>query len=91
MLFIDGFSCWAGRGLRVHLLRPDSQEQHYMATLTFEVTNNEIECEALVARLFIVATIGATVVEARSGSQVVVNQVLGLYATKEEKLKKYLA
>lgn len=61
-----------------------------MATMAFKVTNNEVEYEALVAGLSIAAKMGATEVEVKSYSQIVVNQVLGLYATKGEKLKKYL-
>ncbi|XP_042962726.1 uncharacterized protein LOC122297003 [Carya illinoinensis] len=90
ILFIDGLSCRVGGGLGIHLLSPDGQEWYYMVTLAFKVMNNEVEYEALITGLSVAAQIGATEVEARSDSQVVVNQVLGLYATKGEKLKKYL-
>ncbi|XP_042944500.1 uncharacterized protein LOC122278373 [Carya illinoinensis] len=62
-----------------------------MLTLAFKVMNNEAEYETLIAGLSVSAQIGATEVDARSDSQVVVNQVLGVYAAKGEKLKKYLA
>ncbi|XP_042974620.1 uncharacterized protein LOC122306253 [Carya illinoinensis] len=91
VLFIDDSSCSEGGGLGVHLLSPDSQGRYYMATLAFKVTNNETEYEALIAGLSVASQMRVTEVEARSDSQVVVNQVLGLYATKCEKLKKYLA
>lgn len=46
--------------------------------------------KALVAGLSIVEALGATKVELVADLQVVVNQVLGVYTTKDEKLKKYL-
>ncbi|XP_042962729.1 uncharacterized protein LOC122297007 [Carya illinoinensis] len=90
ILFIDGSSYRLGGGLGIHLLSPDGQKWYYMVTLAFKIMNNEAEYEALIAGLSVAAQIGATEVEARLDSQVVVNQVLGLYATKGEKLRKYL-
>ncbi|XP_042944810.1 uncharacterized protein LOC122278690 [Carya illinoinensis] len=88
VLFIDGSSCREGGGLGVHLLSTNGKGRHYMATLAFKVTNNE----ALIAGLFVAAQMGVKEIEARSDSQVVVNQVLGLYATKEwgSKIMEYL-
>ncbi|XP_042944673.1 uncharacterized protein K02A2.6-like [Carya illinoinensis] len=62
-----------------------------MVTLTFKMMNNEAKYEALIAGLSVATQIGATEVDARSDSQVVVNQVLGVYAAKVKKLKKHLA
>lgn len=72
------------------MVSPDGQERHYKATLTFKTTNNEAEYEALVAGLLIATTLGVTEVDVKSDSEVMVNGLLGLYATKDEKLKKYL-
>lgn len=59
-----------------------------MAKLTFRTTNNEAEYEALGMRLSIVKLLGATKVEVKVESQVVVNQVSGEYTAKCKKLKK---
>lgn len=59
-----------------------------MATMTFRVTNNEVEYGVLMVGLTIAAEIGVTEVETKADSQVIMNQVLGLYATKDKKLKK---
>ncbi|XP_042942589.1 uncharacterized protein LOC122276744 [Carya illinoinensis] len=91
VLFIHGSSCRIGGGQGIHLLSPDGRERYYMVTLAFKVTNNEVEYEALIAGLSVATLIGAIEVDTRSDSQVVVNQVLGLYIAKGEKLKKYLA
>ncbi|XP_042964601.1 uncharacterized protein LOC122298813 [Carya illinoinensis] len=58
VLFIDVSSCREGGGLGIHLLSPDGQGRHYMATLTFKVTNNETEYEALIVGLSVVARMG---------------------------------
>lgn len=59
-----------------------------MATLAFKTTNNEVKYKALVARLSAAKVLGATEVEVNSNLQMVVNQVLGMYVTKGENLKK---
>ena len=53
-----------------------------MVKLAFKTTNNEAKYEALLAGLSMAEALGATEVEVKSNSQVVVNQVLGTYATK---------
>lgn len=60
-----------------------------MASLTFKVTNNEVEYETFVVGLSVAQQMGVTEVEVKADLQVVVNQVLGSYATKGDKLKKY--
>ncbi|XP_042980030.1 uncharacterized protein LOC122310215 [Carya illinoinensis] len=80
-----------GGGMGIHLLSPDGQEWYYMVTLAFKVTNNKAEYEAWIAGLYVATQIGAAEVDTRSNSQVVVNQVLGVYTAKGEKLKNYLA
>lgn len=74
----------------MHLMDSDKQEHYCMAILTFKVMNNKPEYETLVAGLSIAAEIEATELETKTDSQMVVNQVLGQYATKSEKLKNYL-
>lgn len=44
----------------------------------------------LVARLGIDSKIGVTELKTKANSQMVMNQMLGVYATKGEKLSKYL-
>lgn len=75
----------------MYLINPDGQEHYYMVTLTFKVIKNEAEYEALMTGLRVAHQMGVTELEVKGDSQLVVNQVLGLYATKGEKMKKYLA
>ena len=56
----------------------------------FTTTNNEAEYEALVGRLNLAKTAGATSVVIHCDSQVITNQVNGDYECKGERMKKYL-
>ncbi|KAF5463927.1 hypothetical protein F2P56_014050 [Juglans regia] len=66
------------------------EEHNYAIKLGFKTTNNKAEYEALLARMIVARSLGATEVEVRANSQVVVSQVTGQFAIKGEKLKKYL-
>lgn len=61
-----------------------------MAKLLLKATNNEVECEALIVGLSFARALGATEVEIKTDSQVVINQIVEAYAARGEKLKKYL-
>lgn len=61
-----------------------------MVKLTFRTTNNEAEYEALMVGLSIEKALRATKVKVKADSQVVVNQVLGVYTTRGVNLENYL-
>ena len=61
-----------------------------MVHLDFPTTNNEVEYEAFVARLDLAKAIGATRVVLYCDSQVVTNQVNGVYECRGERMKRYL-
>ncbi|XP_041025415.1 14.7 kDa ribonuclease H-like protein [Juglans microcarpa x Juglans regia] len=77
-------------GVGVHIVTESGEELNYEIKLSFKDTNNEAEYEALLEGLTVARSLGATEVEKRADSQVVVSQVTGRFATKGEKLKKYL-
>ena len=56
----------------------------------FPITNNEIEYEALVARLNLAKAAGAKNVVVHCDSQVVTSQINGGYECKNERMKRYL-
>lgn len=62
----------------------------YATKLDFVTTNNEAEYEAILARLSIAREMGATNVEIRSDSQVVVGQIRGDFTAQGERMIKYL-
>ena len=53
------------------------------------MTNNEAEYEALIARIELAKTLGANRFVARIDSQLVANQVNGIYPVKDNLLAKY--
>ena len=72
------------------LCSPERDEIECMVHLDFQMTNNETEYEALVARLNLARAAGATSVVIYCDSQVVTSQVNGDFECKGEKMKKYL-
>lgn len=60
ILFMDSSSCQIGGGLGVYLTSSNGQEHYCMATLTFKVTNNEVEYETLVTRLRVAHLMGVS-------------------------------
>jgi ribonuclease HI len=58
--------------------------------LEYATTNNEAEYEALLARLKMAKTLGATELDVHNNSQLVVGQVNGDYEAKEERMLQYL-
>ncbi|XP_041003985.1 uncharacterized protein Mb2253c-like [Juglans microcarpa x Juglans regia] len=89
-VFVGGSSCRTKGGVGVHIIGDSRHEHHYMVKLTAKTTNNEAKYEALVAGLSIAEALGVTEVKVKVDSQVVVNQVLGVYKMKSKNLKKYL-
>jgi ribonuclease HI len=72
------------------LLNPEGQNFQFSIKLDFITTNNEAEYEAVIAGLSISREVGATNVEIRSDSQVVVGQVQGQFDTQEVRMSRYL-
>lgn len=78
-------------GERLILTPPDvGAPLRYTLVLTFNVTNNESEYEALMISLRLAKGIDIASLYVYCDSQLVVNQVKGQYAAKGEKLKRYM-
>nr|GEX28297.1 hypothetical protein [Tanacetum cinerariifolium] len=75
-LFTDGSSCVDGSGAGLILTNPKGIEFTYALRFQFATSNNEAECEALIASLRIAARMGVKDVHVRVDSKLVVNQVL---------------
>lgn len=78
------------RGVGAHIVTKLGKKHNYPVKLTFRITNNKAEYEALLARMLVAKLLGAKEVELKADSQVLINQVLEEFAIKGEKLKKYL-
>lgn len=60
----------------------DAREEHnYAIRLAFNITNNEVEYEALLASLAFTKLLGTNEIEVKFDSQVVLNQVQGEFFT----------
>nr|GEU86944.1 reverse transcriptase domain-containing protein [Tanacetum cinerariifolium] len=89
-LFMDGSLCVDGSGAGLILTSPEGTEFTYVLKFQFAASNNEVEYEALIAGLRIVARIGVQNVHISVDSKLVANQVLGTYVAKDENMIKYL-
>lgn len=69
----------------------DGMELEYAIRFQFKHTNNEAEYEALIVPLAIAKELEVEVVTICSNSWLVVEQVLGEYEAKEDRMKRYLA
>ncbi|KAJ4757223.1 Pol-polyprotein [Rhynchospora pubera] len=89
-VFVDGAASEKGSGVGVEIKGPKGEKFHYAIHLTFEVSNNVAEYEALLAGMRLMEAIGAKSVRFYMDSQLVVNQIKGEYAAINERLALYL-
>ncbi|XP_028112767.1 uncharacterized protein LOC114310867 [Camellia sinensis] len=90
-LFVDGASNRHGAGLGIVLTSPDGLIIEQEITLGFPASNNEAEYEALLARLRSTLRMKASALMVFSDSKLVVNQILGEYEARDERMAKYQA
>ncbi|XP_073033913.1 uncharacterized protein [Primulina eburnea] len=78
-----------GSGVGVVLISPAGEEVKLAVRLDFRASNNEAEYEAVLAGLRAARNVGATRVLIFSDSQLVAQQMKGMYDVKDEKLIEY--
>ncbi|XP_070045875.1 uncharacterized protein [Nicotiana tomentosiformis] len=88
-LFTNGASNVKGSGLEVVLITP-TRETLRQAIKTIPLTNNEVEYEALIAGHELARGLDSKVIEIKCDSQLVVNQVYGIFDTKKERMQQYV-
>jgi ribonuclease HI len=86
VVYVDGSSAWGKSGVGVLPRNPEGQEFGFAIKLDFVTTNNE----AVIASLALSREMGATNVEIRSDSRVVVGQVQGQFEAQEDRMASYL-
>ncbi|GJU26262.1 reverse transcriptase domain-containing protein [Tanacetum coccineum] len=89
-LFTDGASSSNGSGAGLMLVNPEGKEYTYTLRFEFETTNNEAEYEALLAGLRIVKEMKIQELIIFVVSQLVANQVNGLFEARQPVIKQYL-
>ncbi|XP_022886722.1 uncharacterized protein LOC111402573 [Olea europaea var. sylvestris] len=89
-LFVDGSSGEAGAGARIVLESPEGHLLNCAVRFSFGASNNAAEYEALLAGLRLAKEMQVRKLLASSDSQLVVNQVNGDFAAKDDNMRAYL-
>nr|GEZ13836.1 reverse transcriptase domain-containing protein [Tanacetum cinerariifolium] len=89
-LFTDGASSSDGSGAGLMLVNPEGKEYPYALRFEFETTNNEAEYEVLIAGLRIAKEMQIQELAIFVDSQLVANQVKGLFEARQQTIKQYL-
>nr|ABA97489.1 retrotransposon protein, putative, unclassified [Oryza sativa Japonica Group] len=89
-IYFDGSSCKEGQGTGVVLFSPNGMCYEASVRLEYYCTNNEAEYNALLFGLQVMEMVGAKYVEAFGDSELVVQQVAGIYKCLDESLNRYL-
>ncbi|KAI5317776.1 hypothetical protein L3X38_037483 [Prunus dulcis] len=89
-LFVDGSSNAQGCGAGLVLISPDKVALEYALRFKFQASNNEAECEALIAGLRLAKEMDAKQIQIFSDSQLVVHQVNQDFTAKDASMTAYL-
>ncbi|GKB10702.1 reverse transcriptase domain-containing protein [Tanacetum coccineum] len=89
-LFTDGASSSDGSGAGLMLVNPEGKEYTYALRFEFKTTTNKVEYEALIAGLRIAKEMQIQELAIFVDSQLVANQVKGLFEAKQQTIKQYL-
>ncbi|GJR93616.1 reverse transcriptase domain-containing protein [Tanacetum coccineum] len=79
-----------GSGTGLILISPKGEEYIYALRFEFEITNNEAEYEALLAGLRLIDEMEIKILAIFVDSQLIVNQVKGLFEAIQPAIKQYL-
>ncbi|GJX95406.1 putative reverse transcriptase domain-containing protein [Tanacetum coccineum] len=90
MLSTDGTSSSDGSGAGLMLVSLEQKEYTYALRFEFETTNNEAEYEALLAGIRIAANLKFEDYSIFVDSELVANQVKGLFEARQPMIKQYL-
>lgn len=88
-LFFDGSKCQRGGGASVILILLDGESMPLSFKLDFDYTNNIAKYEALVLGLQAAYSLDVKLINIFGDSQLVINQVNGIYQFRNEILQKY--
>ncbi|GKE53296.1 reverse transcriptase domain-containing protein, partial [Tanacetum coccineum] len=89
-LFTDGASSYDGSRAGLMVVSPEGKEYTYALSFEFETTNNKAEYEALLAGLRISKEMEIQELIIYVASQLVANQVKGLFEARQPTIKQYL-
>jgi ribonuclease HI len=88
-LFFDGSTCKQGGGISIVLISPQGVRFEFAFPIEPMSTNNQAEYEAILKGLQLLYEVKAEAIEIFGDSQLIINQLLGLYECKDNILRKY--
>lgn len=87
VMYFDGANYKDGSGAGILLISPKGNTYKFSFTLSFSCTNNIVEYEALLMGLRLACKHGIKCVHLVGDSELVVSQVILVYASKNKRLK----
>ena len=90
VVHVDGSSMQHAGGIGVVLHSPVGDRWKLRVHLQYQATNNEVEYEALLKGLELAKSVEAKSILILEDSQLVMDQINGIYEAKEKRMKKYL-
>jgi ribonuclease HI len=79
ILFFDGSTCKQGGGISIVLISPQGVRFEFAFPIEPMSTNNQAEYEAILKGLQLLYEVKAEAIEIFGDSQLIINQLLGLY------------
>ncbi|XP_075479290.1 uncharacterized protein LOC142520175 [Primulina tabacum] len=89
-VFVDGASTLAGCGVGVVIISPSGEKIKLAFRIDSRVTNNEAEYEAVLAGIRANREVRASRIILYSDSQLITQQIKGVYEAKDDRMLKYL-
>ena len=89
-VFVDNAFSAMGASVGIVIITPEGLRLEHLFRLGFKASKNEVEYEALLARLRTVSNLGAWDIEIYSDSWLIVNQVRGSFKAQDSRMKAYL-
>ena len=88
-LFFDGSSCKQGGDIGIIIVSPRGASFEFSFPIKPVTTNNQAEYEAILKGLQLLHEVKAESIEVFGDSQLVINQLIGLYECKDDILRGY--
>ena len=88
-LFFDGSSCRQGGGIGIVIISPRGSSFEFAYSIKPMSTGNQAKYEAILEGLQLLQEVKADSIEIFKDSQLVVNQLIGLYEYKDDILRGY--
>jgi len=88
-LFFDGSSCKQGGGIGIVIILPRGASFEFVFQAKSMTTNNQAKYEAILKGLQLLHEVKTKAIEIFEDSQLIINQLIGLYECKDDILKGY--